>query len=159
MLQECYMARMTTKICPVCGSEFKGTDGKITCGNACRTAAVRMRQKGKKMEFALIAKTKGQKLPAPKPLKTTRPEPTNFSSIVDIIKELPSKQELPKIEAHIAPQKPDITTLEQRWSHNDRINNLIKEEKAKKMPPGMLVRRWALLQQDIISELEKQIIQ
>lgn len=152
------MARMTTKICPVCGSEFKGTDGKITCGNACRTAAVRLRQKGKKMEFALIAKTKGQKLPAPKPLKVTRPERANISTIVDTAKELFTEAELPKIEAYTPPQKQDITTLEQRWSHNDRINKLIKEEKARKMPPGMLPRRWFLQQKDIISELENQLI-
>jgi len=58
------MARMTNKICLVCGKEVKGTESKITCSTACRTALCRMVAKGRKPEFWLIAKGKGQKLPS-----------------------------------------------------------------------------------------------
>lgn len=153
------MARKTNKICPVCGSEFKGTDGKITCSNACRTAAVRMRQKGKKLEFALIAKTKGQKLPSSKPIIIKTPERVENPPVLETSKELPPLLEVAQKEPENASLKLDLTRLEQKIAHNERINQLIKEQKEKKMPPGMLVRKWALMQQDAISELEKQIIQ
>jgi uncharacterized Zn finger protein (UPF0148 family) len=152
------MARMTTKICPVCGLQFKGTDGKITCSNACRTAAVRMRQKGKKMEYALIAKTKGQKLPAPKPIRIKEQETLEDTSIIDPKKDASAPQDSPKIGLISPPEKTDIVKLEDIWAHNDRINKLIKEEKNKKMPAGMPPKRWGLQQSDIISELEKQLI-
>lgn len=66
------MARMTSKICLVCGKEFKGTAAKMTCSSACRTAMSRIFADGKKPEYYFIAKSKGQKVPElKKPFKNT----------------------------------------------------------------------------------------
>jgi len=67
LLHLCYkivtMARMTSKICLVCGKDFKGTAAKMTCSPACRTAMSRIFVEGKKPEYYFIAKSKGQKVP------------------------------------------------------------------------------------------------
>ena len=57
------MGRKKTKICLVCGKDFLGNEAAFTCGTACRTYMSRLLKKGKKPEFWLMAKNKGQKIP------------------------------------------------------------------------------------------------
>lgn len=68
-----------TKTCLVCGTEFKGIETANTCGSACRTTLSRLLKKGKKPQYWLIAKNKGQKLPlffaAPMKKEDNKPEP------------------------------------------------------------------------------------
>lgn len=66
-----------TKICLVCGGDFRGTKSKITCTPACRIELARIKEAKKRPEFLLVAKGKGQKIPdltAPKRLKFKRGE-------------------------------------------------------------------------------------
>jgi len=55
--------RKSSKICLVCGKDFKGTAAAQSCGNACRVFLHRLLAAGKRPEFYLIAKSKGQKVP------------------------------------------------------------------------------------------------
>lgn len=79
------MARMTSKICLVCGKEFMGTAAKMTCSTACRTAMSRIFSDNKKPEYYFIAKGKGQKVPEIK--KDTKPT-----------SEIPTKTDNKKVE-------------------------------------------------------------
>lgn len=68
VLQICYMARKTDKICLVCGNGFKATASGKTCSGACRIAMKRMLDNGRRPDFYLIAKSKGQSVPEVKNL-------------------------------------------------------------------------------------------
>lgn len=57
----------------VCGKEFKGTASAQNCSGACRTAMSRMLAIGKKPEFWILAKSKGQKVPLFFAGKTEKP--------------------------------------------------------------------------------------
>ena len=76
MFQKCYMGRKKTKMCLVCGKDFLGNEAAFTCGTACRTYMSRLLKKGKKPEFWLMAKNKGQKIPLffQKPIKKVKDE-------------------------------------------------------------------------------------
>lgn len=80
------MARMTSKICLVCGKDFKGTAAKMTCSTACRTAMSRLLAENKKPDFYFIAKGKGQKVPEIK--KETKPKPNIPDKSLDTKKEI-----------------------------------------------------------------------
>ena len=68
--------RKGLKICLVCGIDFSGTNAAQTCSTKCRTRMSRMIADGKKPEFWLIAKSKGQKIPLffQKPIKKVKDE-------------------------------------------------------------------------------------
>lgn len=83
-LQNRYMTRKTDKTCVVCGVTFKGTAGRITCKEACRTALHRIMKSGKKPDYWLIAKSKGQKMP----LLFSGPKPKNPTAEPKIEKEI-----------------------------------------------------------------------
>jgi len=51
------------KTCLVCGEYFRATGKVFTCSGACRIKLARLKKRGKKPEYSLIAKTKGQELP------------------------------------------------------------------------------------------------
>ena len=172
MLQDCYMARKTTKLCPVCGKEFKGTDGKITCSNACRTAASRMLAKGKKPEFWLIAKSKGQKLPivfngpipsVVKPKKEDFNGSVNLTAKIDYTTTIPESYDSPLKSAYLleeveSTEPPKELKWEQKMAFNAEIDRKISEERNKKHQTGMHPRQFRLQQEDKIAELEKQKI-
>lgn len=63
MLQKRYMARKTNKMCLVCGNQFMATASGQTCSGACRVSLKRIIDSGKKPDFYLVAKSKGQKVP------------------------------------------------------------------------------------------------
>lgn len=69
--------RKGLKICLVCGIDFSGTNAAQTCSTKCRTRMSRMIADGKKPEFLLIAKSKGQKVPEFKKEVTTTGTPKN----------------------------------------------------------------------------------
>lgn len=86
------MARKTSKICLVCGNEFKGTAAKMTCSTACRTFMHRLFAAGKKPEYYFIAKNKGLKVPeikkdikpiitTPKNKETKKAEPNSETQL------------------------------------------------------------------------------
>ena len=166
------MARKTTKLCPVCGNEFKGTDGKITCSNACRTAASRMLAKGKKPEFWIMAKTKGQKLPlvfnGPKPA-AIKPKKEDFGDVEKLTQSINYVVPIPELydSPPKAPHFPDEACLtepvkdlpwEKKWAHNDEIDKKIKELRDRPLPPGAHPKTFKLTKDDKIAELEKQKI-
>jgi hypothetical protein len=159
------MARKTTKLCPVCGNEFKGTDGKITCSNACRTAASRMLAKGKKPEYWLMAKSKGQKMPlvfnGPSP-KKEKPKHENLSSKVEVITPTPLSYDGPPLNPLIQDEArktevAKVITWAQKLAHNDKIENEIKEIDKKPLPPGMLPKLWRLKRDIEIDKLKDQL--
>lgn len=167
MLQECYMARMITKMCPVCGKEFKGTEGKITCSNACRTATSRMLAKGKKPEYWLMAKSKGQKMPlvfnGPLVKKKKVEEEELDGATISFVTPTPQSFDSPPLNPDIQDEplnteKPKDMTLDQKWAHNDTIERKIKEIDKQPLPPGMLPKMWRLKRDMEIDKLKEQLI-
>jgi len=140
------MARKESKICLVCGNEFKGTYGKFTCNSTCRSALSRMVERGKKPEYWLIAQSKGQKMPS-------------FQKKVKAIKQV----EVKKIQTYeimpekiLVPEPTKILTPQEKIGHNARIEIKIHSEKIKECPKNVHPKLFRMQQDDIISELEKQ---
>lgn len=155
------MTRKTNKICLVCGTEFKGTEARFTCGNACRTAMSRMLSKGKKPEFWVLAKSKGQKIPLffQKPIIKIK-EPS-FESKIDFVESKPESYNSEKIsfakidEAGLV-EPPKVLTLQEKLGHNAKLDIRINEEKRKDCPKNIHPKLFRMQQDDIIAELEKQ---
>ena len=78
------------RICIVCGKPFKGIASAQTCTPACRIDLVRLKEAGKRPEFLLMAKGKGQKIPdlnAPKRIKYAKGEKAAEKLIAEITSE------------------------------------------------------------------------
>lgn len=115
-------------ICPVCGKAFKGTAKAMMCGSTCRSRLKRILEAGRKPEFYLMAKSKGQKVP----LLFARPSPKKEKEEV----------EMPKIKyAENHPESYDA----------ERISFLLSDE-AGQMPPPPTKEEI----QQIIADLESE---
>lgn len=69
--------RKVKRVCVVCGKEFEGTEASQSCTPSCRVKLARLKKAGKRPEYILIAKSKGQKIPdlnAPKGLRFKKGE-------------------------------------------------------------------------------------
>lgn len=156
--------RKTPKICVVCGKVFEGTESAQSCSPSCRVRLVRLKAANKRPEFILMAKSKGQKIPdlnAPKRLKFKRGEKMK--------RELPLESEInfsvPTLKSYDGKKLDNITvdesamfatplTHEQIWAKIDELEKEKKEAKDEKMPPGMLVRRWALVRDSKVQDIQ-----
>jgi hypothetical protein len=155
------MARKVSKICLVCGNDFKGTEGKFTCGNACRTAMSRMLANGKKPEYWILAKSKGQKIPLFFPKGTIKKREQPLISKVDF-KESSEKSYDAPINPNPILDEPTfikiekVLTFKEKIGHNTKLDIQINEEKRKECPKNMHPKLFRMQQDDLISELEKQ---
>lgn len=169
------MARDVTKkdkICIVCGASFKGIASAQTCTPACRAMLVRIKSAGKRPEFMLPAKSKGQKLPdlnAPKRLKFKKGEKKskvvpmeNFDSKIEYIAPTPESYDGGRLSALIVDEYGQ--TAAQKELNKAEILSAItqlhekkNEVKAQKMPPGMFVRSWTLQINSTLSDIDEQI--
>ncbi len=142
--------RKTTKICLVCGEDFKGTAAAQVCGNACRVALKRILDADKKPEYWLLAKNKGQKLPLVFGVTPKKKE----TKLADIdVPITPITSESLDIEK---PTEPELTK-EQKLAKKIQLTEQIKSIKKEKLPPGMMVRQFTLTQEVRVSEIEEQI--
>lgn len=155
------MTRKVSKMCLVCGNEFKGTEGRFTCGNACRTAMSRMLANGKKPEYWLLAKNKGQKVPLF--FKRTEPKKPekHLDSNIEYSKTTPKsydsdKISFAKIDEVALIEQPKVLTLQEKFYHNAEIDKKIALEKNRQLTPGMHPKLFRMQQDDLIAELEKQ---
>jgi len=165
--------RKTQKICIVCGKTFEGTEAAQSCGATCRTRLVRIKAANKRPEYILIAKSKGQKIPdlsAPKRLKFKKgekkgiPLPKDFKEVSVIRYVTPASDsydgkrldELTADEIGMFPKVEPLTN-EQIWATIDELNRELAAAKNEKMPPGMLVRMWALKKDTKVSGIQEKI--
>jgi len=161
-LQDCYkirtMARMTLKICLVCGKEHEGTEAKITCSNACRTAMSRMLVNGKKPEYWLIAKGKGQKMPltftAPKIKKEKKQDRPNIKFTESTKESYDGSNTI--LDTFDEVGTTDIPlTKEQKLAKEIEIDKQISEIKRERCPNGVHPKSFKLTQEVKIEELKE----
>lgn len=138
------MARKTSKICLVCGKDFDGTAAKMTCSDACRTAMFRMASVGKKPEFYLIAKSKGQKVP-------------NFGKKKEAV--VPTITEAPKEinKEPIAVIKEPELTKEQKMAKIQELEKEITNIGRERCPSNQHPKTFILNQEIRISDIKDQI--
>ena len=151
---------MTSKICLVCGKDFLGTDGKMTCGDACRNAMSRMVAKGKKPEFWLIAKGKGQKIPLffPKPKKKAKDK--NLEPKIDYkktTKESYDAEPLSNLIMDEVGQTAPPMTKEQIAIEVSKLNAQIEAIVKEKCPMNKHPKMFVLEQEMKKSDLEEKI--
>lgn len=138
------MSRKKTKLCLVCGEEFLGTNGKMTCSGACRTEMSRLLSSGKKPEYWMIVKSKGQKVPNFFKSATKDKKPIEEKNKVIEQKETPTITEPQK---KLTPEEYAALEIE------------LKALKSQRLPPGMHPRTFKLLQDDKIADLQAKIDQ
>jgi len=164
VLQKCYMGRKTDKTCVVCGEVFKGTAGRITCSGACRTALHRILKIGKKPDYWLIAKSKGQKMPllfaGPRPKMKEAELP--LSSEIKYSPNTDASFNGPKISRYVMDEVgltkiAEPLTKEQKESKKREIEALIAKTKKEECPMGKHPKMFVLAQEVKISELEEQL--
>lgn len=149
-------------MCVVCGKEFFGTEGRNTCGGSCRTKMSRLRQRNKKPEYWILAKSNGQKMPnfdrQPEMYRKEK-KPQIKTEIISSVKFEKPIIEIPPVVKYEKPiseiPKKELTVFE-KIAHNADIDRKIKTEKDKSSPPGIHPRMFRLQQDDIVKELEKQ---
>jgi predicted nucleic acid-binding Zn ribbon protein len=147
--------RKSLKICVVCGKDIEGTEAKITCSSACRTALCRMIARGRKPEFWLIAKGRGQKLPS-----FNKKEKGKV--IKDVVKnieyiELPTNI-LESPIANFVPYENIKLTKEQLEVKINSINKQILDLERESCPLGQHPRLFKLSQEVEIDKLKEYII-
>lgn len=152
MFQRCYMGRQKTKMCLVCGKDFLGNRAAFTCGTACRTYMSRDLKNGKKPEYWLLAKSKGQKIPDwNKPKQAKQKEKVVTETKVEETKQV--LPELPKAKVEIT------LTKEQIVAKISELNRTLAEVKKEKSPLIGHPKTWILKQEVKISDLEEQILE
>jgi hypothetical protein len=118
---------------------------------------------GKKPEYWLVVKSRGQKLPLFFcPPKTKEENKTDgLGTKIVYAKVTPNSYDSKKISS--VPDEPDIyeatkeMTIFEKMEHNAEIEKKITVEKNKSLSPGMHPRVFKLQQDDIIAELKKQL--
>lgn len=154
------MARKTSKICLVCGEEFLGTDGKMTCKDACRSAMSRMVAKGKKPEYWVIAKSKGQKIPLffPKPKKKDKQERIETKiNYKENTKESYDAEPLSFLTMDEVGQTAPFLTKEQIAIEVTKLEGQIKTVKMEKCPMNKHPKMFILEQEVKEAELQDKI--
>lgn len=135
-------------MCLVCGKDFLGNKAAFTCGTACRTYMSRDLKNGKKPEFWLVAKGKGQKMPdwdkKTKSIEPKKEEPKEVK--VEIA-------ELPKVEPEIKLTKEQIIS---KISELERKKFTVRGETC---PKDKHPKMWALLKDDKVAEIDAEITQ
>lgn len=150
------MARMTNKICLVCGKEVMGTESKLTCSTSCRTALSRMIAKGKKPEFWLIAKGKGQKIPSFKPQEKKKVIKEVAESI-EYLELPPDILESPL--ANFVPTENMALTKEQVEAKINELTKQISVLERQGCPLGQHPKMFKLNQEVKVDELKAQLNQ
>ncbi len=152
--------RKRLKICLVCGRDHEGTEAKITCSTACRSAMSRMLAKGKKPEYWLIAKSKGQKIPlffaAPKIKKEKQEDRLNIK-FTESTEESYDGNKLDRYvldEIGLTEPMQSLTT-EQKLAKEVEINNRIAKIKREVCPNGQHPKHFKLTQEVRIEELNE----
>ena len=135
--------RKKIRICLVCGKEFEGSRGKMTCSGSCRTDMSRTFAKGEHPDFWLIAKSKGMKVPNHEKRETPKPK----------IPEIPKVQ---KIEIEQTPVE-RILTHDQKWEKLEFLKKQLQEVRLKKNTSFMHVRLFKMQQDDKVAELQGEI--
>lgn len=158
------------KMCVVCGEEFLGTSGKITCSGRCRSILARLKKANKRPEYILMAKGKGQKIPdlnAPKRLKFKRGETKQKPKIeipeekINFVTPTAESYDGSKLNHVIADEarqyevpKKELTHFE-KLAHNDKIDREIKDLERLTMPVGMLPKQWGLKKSMMADDLKE----
>ncbi len=164
-------SRIKKKICLVCGEDFFGTAGKITCDPACRMELVRLKKAGKRPEFLLMAKTAGQKIPdltAPKRLvfKKGEKKPKTEILVTNIVYTPTTEKSFdsPKTASFFIQDEagqfevPKPLTAEQKLSKRIELEGRQKELERQQHKPGDgHPRTWRLAQDAKINEIKEQI--
>ena len=157
------MARKSTKICLVCGNEFKGTAAAFTCSGACRTAMSRILADGKKPEYWLVAKTKGQKLPlifskpSPKPKVEWKAENIQFIASKEAHYDGGSHKPYLQDEVGLMPPPPPELTKEQKLVQIAELTVEMNKVKNQSCPSNQHPKTFKLMQEMKISEFQELI--
>jgi hypothetical protein len=144
--------RKTTKICLVCGEDFKGTAAAQVCGNACRVALKRILDADKKPEFWLLAKNKGQKLPLVFGVTPKKKETKLADVDVPITPITPESLDIEK------PTEPELTK-EQKLAKIAQLSNQIDTVRKEQCPQRMHPKTFQLNKEIRISDIETEIEQ
>ncbi len=142
----------------VCGKDFEGTKAAFTCSGACRIEMHRLVKDGKKPDFWLIAKTKGQKIPLffPKAKKQEKEEP--LRSQIKYAEITPKSYDAPKLVEVIdeVPQTP-ILTKEQKQGEIFKLNMQIRDIQKEECPLREHPKRFKMGQESRIDEIKEKI--
>lgn len=149
------MGRKKTKMCLVCGKDFLGTEGAFTCGGSCRTMMSRLLANGKKPEFWLVAKNKGQKMPLVFSKPTPKKDKPNYPNI-DFKPTTKDSYDAPPLEEIVTDKIGDIPkplTLDQK----EDIRKQIKKINEERCPSNKHPKMFILEQEMRVSELEEKL--
>lgn len=167
------MARQEIKkdrICIVCGKVFKGIASANTCTPACRAILVRLKKDGKRPEFILMAKGKGQKIPdlnAPKRLKfkkgEKRPKPEVLEKEIKFAPTTEKSFDGEKVDVVVLDEigqveVPKELTPDQKWALKRELEDRLKKVQDRKHQPGGIHPKiFAMNKEAEINEIQEQI--